>query len=76
MHEYSYCSEGYGGPAVRRGIACGSEESGYNVGMVRVRHVLDSWKAIRHRAQLSVYLRLKGIVPATTGRRQSKHAGK
>jgi hypothetical protein len=37
-----YCSEGYSGPAVRRGIA----ESGYNVGMVRAEHVLDSWKAI------------------------------
>jgi uncharacterized damage-inducible protein DinB len=31
---------------------------------------------LTHRAQLFVYLRLKGIVPATTRRRQAKQAGK
>ena len=102
----------------------------YNVVMVRVEHVLDSWRTIRqdtaaaveefpaadldyrptpelmtfrarivtrfdgqkvtrlemvqtikeheltHRAQLFLYLRLKGLVPATTRRRLAKQAGK
>jgi uncharacterized damage-inducible protein DinB len=94
----------------------------YNVVMVRVEHVLDSWKTIwqdtavavtaqlaaqpaeffsrivtrmdgqkvtrlemvetikehelTHRAQLFLYLRLKGLVPATTRRRLAKQAGK
>jgi uncharacterized damage-inducible protein DinB len=31
---------------------------------------------LTHRSQLFMYLRLKGIVPATTRRRQAKQAGK
>ena len=31
---------------------------------------------LTHRAQMFVYLRLKGVVPATTRRRQAKQAGK
>jgi len=51
--------------------------AGYNVDMIRVEQVLDSWQTIRQdRSQLFVYLRLKGMVPATTRRRLAKQAAK